>query len=174
LVDNAADPPAAKTVGNSACISPQAALDRIFCKAQNMALIEWNDALAIGIPEIDYQHRNLVSMLNALHEAVESGETREALGEILEELDLYVINHFATEERLMERIKYEFVKEHKAEHLRLASTVQDFRNRFASNEASADEMLQFLIRWLLNHIAGVDSHIADEIKRGTAVSSDAT
>jgi len=136
-----------------------------------MALIEWNDALAIGIPEIDYQHRNLVSMLNALHEAVESGETRETLGEILEELDLYVVNHFATEERLMERIKYEFVKEHKSEHLRLASAVQDFRNRFASNEATADELLQFLIRWLLNHIAGVDSHIADAMKKRDAAAA---
>lgn len=136
-----------------------------------MALIEWNDALAIGIPEIDYQHRNLVSMLNALHEAVESKETRETLGEILEELDLYVINHFATEERLMDRIQYEFAREHKAEHLRLASSVQEFRARFASNEASADELLQFLIRWLLNHIAGVDSHIADAMKRGAAATS---
>ena len=124
-----------------------------------MALVEWNQALTVGIPEIDYQHRNLVSMLNALHAAIEAGDPQEHLGEILEELDLYVINHFATEERLMARIKYEFIVQHKAEHQRLAETVQDQRAAFMRGEASAEDLMQFLIRWLLNHIAGADSHI---------------
>ena len=126
-----------------------------------MALVEWNQALSIGIPEIDYQHRNLVSMLNALHTAIEAKEPREHLGEILEELDLYVSNHFATEERLMERINYEFTTQHKQEHRRLAETVQDYRNAFSRGEDSAEEVMQFLIRWLLNHIAGADSHIGE-------------
>lgn len=124
-----------------------------------MALVEWNQALTVGIPEIDYQHRNLVSMLNALHKSIEAGDPKKDLGEILEELDLYVTNHFATEERLMERINYEFILQHKAEHRRLAETVQQQRADFLRGEASADDLLQFLIRWLLNHIAGADSHI---------------
>lgn len=124
-----------------------------------MALIEWNQSLTINIPEIDYQHRNLVSMINALHTAIEAGESRENLGEILEELDLYVINHFATEERLMERIRYEFMAQHKQEHLRLAESVLQYRNNFARGEGSAEDLLHFLLRWLLNHIAGADSHI---------------
>ena len=129
-----------------------------------MALVEWNQALSIGIPEIDYQHRNLLSMLNALHAAIEAGESRDHLGEILEELDLYVVNHFATEERLMDRIHYEFSAQHKLEHQRLAETVQQHREAFARGEGSADDVLQFLIRWLLNHIAGADSHIGEAFK----------
>lgn len=136
-----------------------------------MALVEWNQALTIGIPEIDYQHRNLVSMLNALHAAIEAGEPQEHLGEILEELDLYVINHFATEERLMERIKYEFVSQHKAEHLRLAETVQNYRNEFSRGEASAEDLMQFLVRWLLNHIAGADSHIGEAFRKQSGSNS---
>lgn len=124
-----------------------------------MTIVNWNTALEIGIAEIDYQHRNLVSMLNALHNAIEAGESREHLGEVLEELDLYVINHFATEERLMERIHFEFADSHKEEHLKLNHQVQAFRNAFSREECSADEVLQFLIRWLLAHIAGSDSMI---------------
>ena len=133
-----------------------------------MALVEWNQALNIGIPEIDYQHRNLVSMLNALHTAIEAGESRENLGEILEELDLYVHNHFATEERLMARINYEFLAQHKKEHLHLAETVQAHRNAYDRGEDSAEEVMQFLIRWLLNHIAGADSHIGEAFKKHSA------
>lgn len=136
-----------------------------------MALVEWNQALTIGIPEIDYQHRNLVSMLNALHTAIEAGEPQEHLGEILEELDLYVVNHFATEERLMERIKYEFLSQHKAEHLRLAETVQGHRNAFSRGEASAEDLMQFLVRWLLNHIAGADSHIGEAFRKQSGSNS---
>ena len=130
-----------------------------------MALVEWNQALTIGIPEIDYQHRNLVSMLNALHAAIESGEPQEHLGEILEELDLYVINHFANEERLMERLHYEYLAQHKAEHLRLAESVQEHRNAFNRGEAKAEDLMQFLVRWLLNHIAGADSHIGEAFRK---------
>lgn len=134
-----------------------------------MAIVEWSKALEVGIPEIDYQHRNLVSMLNALHTAIEAGEPRAHLGEILEELDLYVSNHFATEERLMERIHYEFMAQHKVEHLRLAETVQQHRSAFAGGEGSAEELMQFLIRWLLNHIAGADSHIGAAYNKHSAV-----
>lgn len=130
-----------------------------------MALIEWNQSLTVNIPEIDYQHRNLVSMINALHTAIEAGESRKNLGEILEELDLYVINHFATEERLMDRIRYEFAPQHKQEHLRLAESVQQYRNNFERGEGSAEDLLHFLLRWLLNHIAGADSHIGSAYQK---------
>lgn len=124
-----------------------------------MTIVEWGPELEIGITEIDYQHRNLVSMLNALHNAIEDGEPREHLGEILEELDLYVINHFATEERVMERLHFEFTAQHRLEHRDLAQTVQFHRDAFARGEDSARELRQFLINWLLTHIAGSDSLI---------------
>lgn len=124
-----------------------------------MTIVKWGPALEIGITEIDYQHRNLVSMLNALHNAIESGEPRHHLGEILEELELYVINHFATEERVMERLHFEFTEQHKLEHRDLAQAVQIHREAFNRGEDSARELLQFLINWLMTHIAGADSLI---------------
>ena len=132
-----------------------------------MALVEWTPALEIGVAEIDYQHRNLVSMLNALQHAIETGEAREHLAEILEELDLYVTNHFATEERVMDRIHYEHATQHRAEHQRLAETVQQHRMAFARGEGAANELLEFLIRWLLQHIAGSDSEIGAAYRKAT-------
>jgi hemerythrin-like metal-binding protein len=124
-----------------------------------MTIVQWSPALEIGITEIDYQHRNLVSMLNALHNAIDTGEPRVHLTEILEELDLYVINHFATEERVMDRLQFEFAELHKLEHRDLARTVQRHREAFNRGEDSAVELLQFLTNWLIAHIAGSDSLI---------------
>ena len=124
-----------------------------------MALVEWNETLNIGVPEIDYQHRNLVSMLNALAKAIEEGTTDTVLREILDELNAYILTHFAAEERIMERIGYQYMSEHQVEHHRLAETAQRYRDAFARGVTPAQEILAFMIRWLLNHIAGADSHI---------------
>lgn len=125
-----------------------------------MPLITWSPALEIGIPEIDYQHRNLVSMLNALNDAIEEKAAQSVIGEILEALNAYVITHFASEERLMDKLHYEFIDEHKIEHHRLSESVQRYRSAFDRGECSPTELLEFLIRWLLQHVAGADSLIA--------------
>lgn len=136
-----------------------------------MPLIEWSPALEIGVPEIDYQHRTMVSMLNALHRSIEDQAGPQAIDEILEALDAYVLTHFASEERLMERLRYEHIDEHKAEHHRLAEDVQRHREAFARGEGSPQELLEFLIRWLLNHIAHADSHIAEAWRRKQAAAA---
>jgi hemerythrin-like metal-binding protein len=133
-----------------------------------MPLIEWSPTLEIGIPEIDYQHRTLVSMLNALGRGIEQGEPATVIGEILEALDGYVHTHFASEERLMQRLGYEFIEEHKEEHHRLAETVSRHRAAYSRGECSPQELLEFLIRWLLNHIAGADSYIAEAWRKQQA------
>ena len=134
-----------------------------------MPLIEWSPTLEIGIPEIDYQHKNLVSMLNALGTNIEEGAGKAVIGEVIEALDAYVLTHFASEERLMEKMGYEYIDEHKAEHHRLAETVQRHRAAYAKGECSPQELLEFLIRWLLNHIAGADSFIAEAWRRKNPV-----
>lgn len=133
-----------------------------------MALIEWNPSLNTGVPEIDYQHRNLVAMLNALASAIEEKTADIVLRDILDELNAYVLTHFAAEERIMERIGYEYMAEHQAEHHRLAETVQRYRDAFARGETPVQDILAFMIRWLLNHIAGADSHIGKAYQERTS------
>jgi hemerythrin len=134
-----------------------------------MSLIEWSPTLEIGIPEIDYQHRTLVSMLNALGRGIEEGESAAVIGEILEALDGYVHTHFASEERLMQRIGFEHIDEHMAEHHRLAETVHRHRQAYSRGECSPQALLEFLIRWLLKHIAGADSYIAEAWRKKQAI-----
>ncbi len=42
-----------------------------------MALLEWNDKLVIGISRIDNQHKELIRIVNELHEAMKSGKGNE-------------------------------------------------------------------------------------------------
>ena len=128
-----------------------------------MALVEWNQALNVGIPEIDYQHRNLVSMLNALHTAIEANEPREHLGEILEELDLYVANHFATEERIAKQGGLEFsdhIKTHGKGLRVLNKALDDVR----SGARDAYSLLRYIELWFERHINEQDKLFAASLQ----------
>jgi hypothetical protein len=41
-----------------------------------MSLVEWKDEFNLGIEEVDIEHRNLVALINALHEAMLAGASR--------------------------------------------------------------------------------------------------
>jgi len=120
-------------------------------------LYGWDPSYSVNIGIIDAQHKNLVSILGELHEAMAAGKGKEKLGPVLSNLIKYTQAHFATEERLMEKHGYPEYGAHKAEHENLTGTVMDFHRRFLSNEvAMTVEVMEFLANWLFKHIKGSD------------------
>ena len=65
----------------------------------------WDDSWVIGVREIDAQHKNLVSILNQLHQARKLGQGQDELKNTLHNLVSYTRAHFAAEERLMEEAR---------------------------------------------------------------------
>ena len=122
-----------------------------------MALIQWDNSLSVGITEIDEQHTRLVSIVNSLHEAMKSGKSKEAMGEILGSLINYTKSHFAFEEKYFDLYRYENAVSHKAEHKKLTDQVLDFQKKFNSGAVALSvELMNFLSDWLKNHIKGED------------------
>ena len=81
-----------------------------------MAFVDWSDQLNTGIPSVDEQHKNLVNLLNNLHQAMLSRQAKEQMGEILDRLIDYTDYHFKHEEEFMEEINYDQLEEHKELH----------------------------------------------------------
>jgi hemerythrin-like metal-binding protein len=127
---------------------------------------EWQDAYSVGNDEIDDQHRNLVSMVNHLHEHMKEDASMRLYVQIfLDELVSYVDYHFATEERAMKESHYPDFEAHKKVHDSLRTQVEDFRSKFALNQANiSDELMDFLKDWLLKHIGGMDTKIGAHLK----------
>ncbi len=122
-----------------------------------MALFTWSDKYSVNINEIDNQHKKLVDMLNALHDAMKAGKGNEVLGKTLGELIQYVGVHFATEEKLMSTHGYPEYNAHKAEHIKLTQKAVDLQKNFQQGEhVLTMEVLGFLKDWLQNHILGTD------------------
>jgi hemerythrin len=81
-------------------------------------LVAWEDRYSMGITAIDEQHKKLFEMTNSLYDACLKGEepARRYFKEVIHDAVNYVQFHFTSEERLMERLKFPGLAEHKEEH----------------------------------------------------------
>jgi hemerythrin-like metal-binding protein len=124
-------------------------------------LFPWNDTLSVKIGVIDMQHKNLVAIVNEMHQAMVAGHGKQELGKILSSLVKYTQEHFKTEENFMESRQYPDYVSHKSEHEKLTQTVLDFQSKFQRNEVGLTiEVMDFLKSWLGKHIMGSDKKYA--------------
>jgi len=120
-------------------------------------LFPWSETYSVKIGVVGMQHKNLVNIVNELHQAMVGGKGKEILGQSLTSLIKYTQFHFSTEEKLMQSHHYPDYLAHKAEHEQLTNTVLDFQRKFQSNEIGLTvEVMDFLKDWLGKHILGSD------------------
>ena len=121
-----------------------------------MAKFEWDDSIALGIRTIDDQHKALFGWINTLNDAVKSGDGAEAVGEIIWKLITYVTEHFTEEERLMLACHYPNLVSHRQEHDRFVARLREIQDSYASGHEMSENVLDFLVDWLVCHIKGTD------------------
>jgi len=130
-----------------------------------MALVQWNDTLSVRIGLLDEQHKGLVQLINALHDAMKSGKGKTVIEEVLQSLVTYTRSHFTTEEHLMEKHAYPGLRMHAVEHGKLTDTVLKFqRDYHTGKQVLTLDVLQFLKEWLVQHIQGTDMQYSAYLK----------
>ena len=129
-----------------------------------MSLLAWSSMFSVGVKDIDDQHKRLVDMANALNDAMKAGHGKDAVGKILNDLVSYTQNHFAFEERLMDKHKYPMSPQHKQEHKDLVKTVGEFKAKFEKGDAAlTSEVMTFLRDWLSKHIMNSDKMFGKDL-----------
>ncbi|MDH4261458.1 MAG: bacteriohemerythrin [Spirochaetia bacterium] len=120
--------------------------------------ITWSNDLALGIDEIDEQHKVLIEILNDVYDTVNSGTRDEKrLKKIVDGMLRYVNFHFVTEEMKMIKTNYSDYKTHKAQHDAFVEKAMEFQAAFREGSTTLpEEMMGFLKDWLVNHIQGTD------------------
>ncbi len=123
-----------------------------------MPLMEWNDRMSVSVGIFDDDHKKLVTMLNALFDAVQAGKGKDALGKILDGLIEYTKNHFAREEDYMTKNGYPDLAAHRKEHEELTKQVIEVQKKYHSGSTAtlSMEVMNFLKNWLIKHIQGTD------------------
>ena len=126
-------------------------------KAVNMVFVTWDESYSVYVESIDAQHKKMMSMINDLHYAIMDGEPAPQIVEVLKRLESYTEEHFRYEEEIFDRHNYPQADEHKKQHNDLVQQVKAFRNRINNHhEKVGEELLNFLLFWLGNHIKKVD------------------
>ena len=125
--------------------------------------LQWDEALlATGIPSVDEQHRELIGMVNRLHQALAAGTGKEEIRPLLEFLGHYVRTHFQEEEELMERCQCPARGPNKAAHAQFLKGLNELTASFEFGGATTPLLLQLrqsVGDWLVNHIQAVDTRL---------------
>lgn len=116
----------------------------------------WDEVLSVENDEIDNDHRILVDLFNLLGRSVQSGESREYVEAVLEELIRCAAWHFCHEERLMLKSGYPGLADHREEHLELMDTVRDLQREILATGRFEEQELESLAQWLTGHILAAD------------------
>lgn len=122
-----------------------------------MSLMQWtNDKYGTNVDLCDDQHRELFNRVNALNDAV-TDRDRDNIGDRLDNLIEFVVEHFETEERLMEERGYSGLEQHRQEHDLLVQTCTDIQDKFHSGELDIEEgTMTYIKNWLDHHIPIID------------------
>jgi hemerythrin len=124
--------------------------------------IRWSESLAIGVEEIDTQHRELVERFASLLAACEQGKGKEELKALLGFLDWYVQRHFSDEEALQQRCGYPAWQEHRREHQAFVARIGSLRQQIDQGGTELGHLVEvnhLLYAWLVNHISGADREL---------------
>jgi len=121
-----------------------------------MAIFEWDDSIALGIPTVDEQHKALFGWVNTLNEAIRNGDGSEAVGDVIWNLITYVTEHFGEEERLMLSCSYPGLAAHRKEHDQFVSRLREIQADFIDGHEMGMNVLDFMVDWLVCHIKGTD------------------
>ena len=118
-----------------------------------MPMLRWCEAMSVGVPALDADHRCLVRIINLLAEA-SSTDVPELIETVLETLLVYSRFHFSREERVMANCVFPGVDFHAREHSGFTRYIQAMRQRVHQelDAAIAVELHEYLTNWLRHHI----------------------
>ncbi len=125
---------------------------------------EFTDDYLVGIELVDREHKELFRIVDKANRLVKSYDTVSGYDNIiviLNELKAYTIEHFGDEEEYMESIRYEGLAAQKRAHEAFIDKLENIDlNEIENNpQEYLQELLEFLLGWLINHILSTDKKI---------------
>lgn len=127
-------------------------------------IFPWNSNFEIGIAVVDRQHRHLVKLLNELAESYMHDGREAELERIINALIDYAGYHFRTEEALWAELPEDdmLLAEHVTAHNDFVDQVRVMQARLQTDDSTVllEDLLSFLLTWLVHHILYEDKHFA--------------
>ncbi|MGB3391581.1 MAG: bacteriohemerythrin [Pseudaminobacter sp.] len=125
-----------------------------------MALIEWKSHYSVGVEAVDHEHRELIDLINELHESLVAGAAQPDVTAFLGEIFRGISAHFALEERFMREHRYDQFDQHKQAHEQLLEDIRDIMDGYeADPEGASRQLSQRLDDWFTLHFKTHDARL---------------
>ncbi|CAA7619127.1 conserved hypothetical protein [Candidatus Terasakiella magnetica] len=124
-------------------------------------MIAWRDAMSVGSPALDADHKKLIELINLTEEWL-GRESWPQVGAVIDDLLLYVQEHFRREEAIQAAIKFPDTEAHRRLHEALAARARLLHDKFKAAATDAERrtcgavLAKVLNEWLIDHILKQD------------------
>ncbi len=129
-----------------------------------MTLIEWKPEFSVGNAAVDHEHRELIDLINSVHDGIRKESGPDRLAEGLGEIYAQIAAHFALEEKLMRDAGYEDLVAHKEDHEalldQLACILHGVEVGGGYDEAALSARLE---RWFSGHFSTHDAKLHSKL-----------
>jgi hemerythrin len=117
-----------------------------------MSVIKWVDSYSVGVPVLDEQHKNLVSMINSMHGTYDQG----VMFDVIMKMFNYAAEHFQFEESLLRKRSFSGLANQIREHKMFMRKASEFAGKDLSDPVTHTKVVTFLSEWLVHHILHED------------------
>lgn len=124
-----------------------------------MTLLQWKDRYSVGVDAVDYEHRELIDLINALYAKLMEQNDKEAVAVFFGDLHRAIAAHFALEERFMRERRYDQLGAHKTDHERLLDDIRDIMDEFEDRDVAAADLGARLDAWFSRHFETHDARL---------------
>ena len=123
-----------------------------------MTLIDWTAAMKVGVPEVDFEHEELIGVINALGDLLQKGASLEDIQKLLGEIHAQIESHFALEEKIMRDNAFGGYEAHKEDHDRLLEEIRDIMHdaTYLTKNELHEQLAQRLNTWFTEHFRTLD------------------
>ena len=130
-----------------------------------MSKFRWKEKYCLGLHEMDDQHREIFKCLEELEAIVASGESLALIAERIEAVRRHSILHFASEEKLLTRIKFPGLVQQRVQHAQFIKRLNsDNNDPDVMEKGISFEEVHSLQSWILGHVAGLDREYAEFLR----------
>lgn len=129
-----------------------------------MALLTWKSEYSVGIEAVDFEHREMIELINELYDEMSDKKSPESIEHFLGDIHATISAHFALEERVMQRSNYSEYEAHKDDHEELLDQIRDLMDSFDLDPDSGLSLLQErLSDWFASHFSTFDARLHGEL-----------
>jgi hemerythrin len=131
-------------------------------------VVKWSERFSTGVPALDEQHQMLFKMSEDYRQALVEHRGDRVYGLLLDSLDRYARAHFAHEERCMHRYACPAAEANAEAHGGFVRQLDAFRGRYGTSgfsEPEAWRLVEFIDKWLMEHIGRVDTQLKPCVAR---------